>query len=541
MNRSISTAALVLTALLLSPILQAAPGDVLMHSTFDNPPDDAWQPISGKWYYEYGNYCETTDGGGPLWSVAGKDGWTDYEVVFDLRSTDSGGQLYVAARWQDTDNHYSLEYDGRGGSIQVNKMFFGEKIVLARKAGVLDIGGGKNPHGRFRFVLQGPILKVCVAPRKMVDGKAVLQDETCILQAVDTTFKHGRVALGARGRRGFWDMVKVTAVAPPTEAQVAEASPVLTMTTRRTSFLRPNKNTMRFELTNRSDKPMTDITVHSRLLGVFGLTHSFKSIGAGEAATFEFPLDTRIIKADDYKVKLEVIRGGVPILQRFYDVTVAPQPNAQRMDVINWTGLDRGIETHGFTATWLGPKVPEELARPELPIPVEASDPLEVRQSYEAYNKTIAKGLLSGLFIHNIGARNLKVPEGVNVRGVTAKGKVGGGMNPNHPYVQTWADAWMHAVMKHYEGFNGLKYVNVNSEWDRGLDYSPETVKLYKSRFGKEPQRIDAVPIKPSSVPEEHQPKGGIIEPDNPYYRYYLWWWEEGHGYTRHNNRMHKI
>ena len=390
-----STAFLIaLFVMCIGVVLHAAPGDTLLDSQFKEPSDANWTPLSGKWFYNEDTYCETTDGGGPLWSVAGKPGWANYSVTCAMKALDGAGTLHVAGRWQDDDDYYEMRYVGRGHFIEINKVFAGVVTTLSRRTDVLDIGGGKQPYGVFRFELSGPVLKVFI-------------NDKLSLQAVDHTFKSGRIALGVKERRGVWDFVKVTEIASPSEEQIALQSPVLTLKTPRTSFIRPKAEVMKFTLENRSDRPMKNIDVSIRLLGVFGMTHHYAVIDANGEVAFELPLDTRLIKSGDYNVKIEVLREGVPIQQSFIPIHIQPTPNPHRMEVINWTGVDPGIETHGFTATWFTPKVTPDNARLGLPIPVDADDPVDIAQSFESYNNQLALNLLSGFNFHNLDARRL--------------------------------------------------------------------------------------------------------------------------------------
>lgn len=514
-------------AALLLPLLTAL-GAPLLDSTFDKPPDVSWVPLNGRWYYEDGAYCETTDGNIPYWSVAGETTWDHVEIAVAMKALDSGGSLFVAGRWQDAENHYELEYEGRGGAIAINRVLFGERRTLARRAKVLDIGGGKNAFGQFRFALAGPLLKVFIA-------------DACVLQTVDRTFTSGRIALGELQRRGVWDSVRVTALTAPSADDIAAQSPVLELLSRRTSFLRGEQPILRYALRNAGTKPMPRVSVLARLLGVMGTETTYDVIPAGEQVTFAFPLDTRVLRSASYALKLEVAVGDIPVHQRLTPITVAPAPNPQRMDVINWTGANEGIESHGFTATWFGPQITAAHARPALTVPLRAADPEAQRAADTAYNDMVAHGLLSGFQIHNISARHLEIPEGMKLTGVTWDGKDQSAANPHHPVFREWATAWMEAVMKSYTGFAALRYVNLNSEWGRAFDYSPETVALYKRAFsGREPPRF-AYPVDRKAVAAEHLPIDGVIEDDNPYYTYLLWWWREGQGWTGFNADMARI
>jgi len=180
-------------------------------------------------------------------------------------------------------------------------------------------------------------------------------------------------------------------------------------------------------------------------------------------------------------------------------------------------------------------------ARPNLPIPLRATDPLGVEHAFDLYNRGVAKGLLSGLHLGPVYARQLEPKPGVQVKTVLVDGKRSPSNNPHHPAFIQWAEAYMEGVMRTLEGFGALRTADLNSEWGRPFDYSPETVALYKKAFGgQDPPRF-TFPVKRKQIPQEHRPANGIINDDNPYYRYLLWWWHTGHGRSDLNLRLARI
>lgn len=527
--------ACLLAIALFATTLHAAPGDVLFEADFDENADDRFRPVSGSWYFEDGAYRETTDGGGPLWSVAGDAGWTHVALELSMRAMDSIGSMYVALRWRDADNHYEMEYQGRGSGLAINRVEDGERTMLARRADVPDVGGHprrkdkQEAAKRFRFEAAGPILRIYAG-------------DDLLLQAVDRTFAKGRIALGARGRRAVFDDVEVIEVAKPSADAVALASPRIERTSPIEAFHRGRKEIVRLGFEHDAKRPLENVVARIRLLTLFGFEKPLGAIPAGEAVTVEIPLDTRIVRSGEYTLKAELIQNGVVIAQRFIPLTIVPKPNPERMEVINWTGhLPAGAtDPWGFTAFWFDARVHEKYARPDLEPPLKAAEPIAFEQSIAAYNRHVSLGAVSGLFLHNLSARHLDPDNRLKTHTVTLDGAVHGSNNPNSPAFMRWAEAWMEAVMQSYKDLPALKVVNMNSEWDRPLDYSEATVAKYTKRFGEAPPRM-TYPVDREAIPEEHRPKNGIIADENPYYRYIRWWWNEGQGFNTFNARMHDI
>lgn len=497
---------------------------ILLQSHFDQPPDTQWKVLSGNWYYQDGCYLETTDGLVTYWSVAGEDFWTDYSITVEMKALDSGGSLFLAGRWQDENNHYEMEYQGRGDCLQINRVLFGQRQILVRKKGVLDIGGGVNPFGRFRFTLRGPLLSVAI-------------NDQDVMQIVDRTFVRGKIALGEKERRGVWKSVSVEEKNPPGPEEIAFSSPELELASPVTSFLRGKIENLRFRLVNTTAHVLPEMKICLSLSGLLEMQKESKNLASGEEFVINFPLDTRKWKSGTYWLKAEMLQGQVITFQRFWPIIIAPVPAFQRLEVLNWGGLMPGIEKHGFTSFWISPVINPVYARQDLDIPVDASDKETIELTFQEYNQGLGRGLVSGLQVNNIWARNLRTR--IDFSGVSLEGRKMGN-NPHHPAFREWAKAWMEAVMKTFAGFDGLKTVNLNSEWDREFDYSDQTLALYQKDFGCLPPRF-CFPVDRKNADKKFLPVNGVIEDDNPYYQYLLWWWKKGQGLVPFNEDMARI
>lgn len=138
---------------------------------------------------------------------------------------------------------------------------------------------------------------------------------------------------------------------------------------------------------------------------------------------------------------------------------------------------------------------------------------------------------------------------------VTAPDGSRGGVYLAHPDVQARALAEAQADAARAAGFPHLDLVLLNTEWSVSPNFSPAAIRLAKEQTGLDltwwpldasilkqysPQQIEtaeagqgdaqATALRPfnllpsDKLPAEFQPRDGAIAPDNPLYRYTLWW-----------------
>lgn len=183
-----------------------------------------WTVIRGDWAVIDSRYTELTKPDTDItWSRAGSSGWVDYSVEAKVYSDDtSAGQIYLAGRWTDENNHYGLEYsdDGSGAAGANTAGLILYKIKNGVRTDLLTMLRSNDPKVPYigegaSGVADNPypaVLKV------KFDGSNITV--YCNGQqtgfTADTSLYYGYIALGEYNKTVYFDDVYVWDVTPPT-------------------------------------------------------------------------------------------------------------------------------------------------------------------------------------------------------------------------------------------------------------------------------------------------------------------------------------
>ncbi len=498
-----------------------------------------WTDVRGKWRIEDGLLIESSAEGAHAWIVAGSDEWDDYLAQSQVLSEDGHGLQYLCARWQDPDNHYALVYiEWPLSGLRIDRVVNGKRVILA-ETGAMPTGTLRNRH-RLTFAVRGAQLRA-------------YRGDELLLEVLDTTFARGRVALGtATSLPVAFDDCKVHQLKPlnVTVPIVKLVEPVT-----RHAFYR-DEDHARITYVASANLDITGVTATLVMRNdrhpAFGDIHQTPvEVGilkAGESHKIEFKLDPSKFRSGDYTVHIALQQGERILARDKITLYLRRRPNPDRMIVTAWDhGDPKRLAAYGFNrdkalgrntkTEWRGakpwkPQDPQRLFKP---------DQASVRQDYcDLFDEYLKHGMWGYM---DVGFTT-RIVEGVEAayalkrngkelqdRGYGHYGRGQPRPNPWHPkHIELIEDFWRQELQA-FKDLPAWNAVLLNSESERqlhvyGNDY---WLAMAKKELGFDvPADVeDPWGVKPDDPP---LPKDGIIESDNPYYRFYRWWHQRGEG-----------
>lgn len=248
----------------------------------------------------------------------------------------------------------------------------------------------------------------------------------------------------------------------------------------------------------------------------------------GQAA---YVIDTSLLHAGDYLVRARIGTEGQPEQIAEFPLTISPAHDTERLPVWRWGGgYGNPVwwSKRGFTGAFIG--IGEPLENPD------ASSAQKIRATLDAaarYDYEL------GFYLHPLSSKQLK--QNADIMCLLPGGtRDADAVYPLEPavieYAKQTAESWMAA----FQGHPGLRHVMFNSEYQTPFCFNSPAIELAQKELGIDLKEIvvnkgGPAPAKPEEI------KDGVIEDDNPRYRFLQWWWQRGHGTAIVNQAMHEI
>lgn len=273
------------------------------------------------------------------------------------------------------------------------------------------------------------------------------------------------------------------------------------------------------------------------------------SIPPDGTAALAFPVDCSLLKPGDYRFRIDLDAGGtLSGLDR--DISIAQPPNPQRFPVVYWGSsgdqMDWGLQ-HGFNTFAAG------------------SIPAPNRKSIENYrtifDRAVRNRVNFGVQIHTVQGESFKshpemlvVPRTSLAAEGTSDNQKAAQIFLREPLVVKQGEDTARMVMEILGGYPSFFHTLINSEYWSAPSYSPLGKKLLKEEAGLDLyDYLKVDPRRPPKTAEEGLklglperiakavPVNGIIEDDNPFYRFSMWYWKRGLGDAQLNERIGKV
>ncbi|MFH0963113.1 MAG: hypothetical protein V2A58_03775 [Planctomycetota bacterium] len=509
-------------------------GEHLLDESFQT--NQKWTDVSGTWTADGGALVESSPEGDFAWTVGGERKWKDYIVEADVLSRD-GSILFLCGRWQGVGDHYELQYhEWPANAMRIVRVQRGQRMILAEARGLPDLR--VQPGTKLGLELNGSRLRA-------------YRNGDLLLEAYDTAFASGRIALGVVGTYPMlFKKVDVYAIA---EAEDQVPRVALSQPVQRHAFYRDEKEgIVRFIVSPKKDLAGASATMvlESDLYPTQGElmreTMKLGALKAREKREIVFDVHPAEWRSGDYTLTILVTEGDEVLARDETKVFLRRRPNPHRMLVSAYDSGDPAtLAQYGFNqlkaahdstmSRWTDGKY----QTPDNPLRMMSPGGDARRQSIiDRFDECVKHGMWG--FILTDCLR--RVPEGVtDAYALKRNGKElqdrrvgyfpGGEPRPNpwHPkVVETDTDFFRQAlgVWKDLPAWHALV---IDSESERDLDV-----------FGNDYWLAMAQKDLGFAVPDDATevwgmkgfplPKDGVIDANDRYYRFYRWWWEKGIG-----------
>ena len=249
-------------------------------------------------------------------------------------------------------------------------------------------------------------------------------------------------------------------------------------------------------------------------------------------AKAEYSVDTSLLRSGDYTVRARVLRDGEAAETVAFPLTVTPPHDGERMSVWRWGGggsdpawwMQRGF-TGAFLSSCRDPLDPEG----DKALEYERLLDRAARHDFEL-----------GLYFHPLLSKRLSEDESVwsiLPDGTRHEGKP----YPLEPVVVAHAKQVADSWMARFHDYPGLRHVMLHSEWQTPMSVNEPALNMADQEIALDIRELATG--KWAVVPQEEKDKvrDGIIEDNNPYYRFLQWWWQRGHGTAPLNEILNEI
>ena len=512
-------------------------GERLLNETFKT--NARWTNVAGTWAVEGGNLGERSPEADFAWTVAGERSWKDTIVEAEVRTAGGSEIVFLCARWRDVDNHYELQYlEYPGNCVRLVRVRGGERMILAEVRNMPDLRIA--PFTKVWLEASGNRLRA-------------YRNGELLLEARDGTFDSGQIALGTTSEhRVSFDNVNVYALKA---AKDDVPNVELTQPVQRHAFYREEKEAnVRFVIS--TDKSAKDLSVEFVLASERYPMHgdlvrrAFKlgAVFAGKERKVAFKFTPADWRSGDYVLTATVEKDGTALARERTKIYIRRKPNPDRMLVQAWDmGDAKRLAEHGFNrfkilhdntmSRW---KSDGTFITPDNPLRMFSPGAKAKRQSIiDDFDDALKHGMWGYIQIHYIR----RVPEGVveayalRRNGKDLQDRAGHGFdagarrpNPWHPKVAEVDADFFRKALAAWKDLPAWHAVLLNSETENALDVfgNDYWLAMAKKELGFDVPE-DAVgsrwPEKGRTLPED-----GIVDSDDPHYRFYRWWWERGQG-----------
>ena len=498
-----------------------------------------WIDISGLWSIDRGVLTERSSATSNTFTVAVAPPIPDCLLEAEVWNDDGSDHAYLCGRWQDAQNHYSLSYlNFPARSVRIDRVVDGQRTVLAEISGVPDLR--VNPHTRLAFELRGPRLRA-------------FRNDELLVEAFDSTFSSGRVALGVAAEFAVtFSNVRVHEVEPLEEpiAAIRITQPV----TRHAYYRDEIKATASLLITSDRDIDGLNITVvveHQDQLTKSPVHRDQIKLGllkANQPHRIELPLHPVKWRSGDYSVTTVVTQAQRKLARDRFTIYLRKRPNPERMIVGAWdTGDAKLLGEHGFNrfkvhnagtiSRWRDGKH-YAIDNPRRMQTAAAAKRLQFL--HDQFDKCVRYGLQGYLQLEYTRrlAEGVEEAYALKRNGTELQTRANdyyeAGQprpNPFHPdNIRTVTEFWRTAL-EAYKDMPGWQATLLNSESERTLDVygNDYWLQMARDELGFEVPE-DAVGPWGMNPKDRPLPADGIVETDDPHYRFYRWWWERGEG-----------
>jgi hypothetical protein len=529
---------------------QLLEGQTLLESDFDHPEKEAWRVVAGEqWSFMGGRFGDLSDSEGPdglgNWAQAGEGWWADYSFSAEMsEEQDGAGSVFLAARFQNPKNYYALEWAtaGRTDTLQIVRCKDGVRYVVAKSE--------NHDLSKFPFIIGVSVLG------DMITGTLNGQP---VVTAAAGDFDAGPVALGEIGRKVLMDNVKVTRLVSEGKRSGFHRDLAFAYGRKARYFLRDTgEMNLPFIIRNNGAAPFEQVMLDVEFVPfnanpnaaspakplVADLHRVIEKIAPGEEQVANFPLDTRLLRSDEYMIRarLSLPREGLSRSEIIY-IGIARNWNPERFNYFTWDGAGGGKEeerqeyaSRGFTMSFGGPGRAQKLdwEHNGLPIPEEAEakkiSSAKKEALFSSYDLALKYGIVFG---PNLLSWHGKFwPE--ELYGKTADGKKTGTVLPRNPRFREFSLNFIKTAVESLRDYQAFRLLNINteSEHHNEPDFSPLGMQLAKEECGIEPKPLYA---KMYGFPTENLPglaENGVVDETNEAYRFYRWYWLKGEGFN---------
>lgn len=274
------------------------------------------------------------------------------------------------------------------------------------------------------------------------------------------------------------------------------------------------------------------------------------SLKNNKTKSVEYKLNCSLLKEGNYYLEVNATskEGNYKIK---YEIYISQQPSKQRFPVYLWGNnahlMDWGIK-HGFNEVQIG----------DIEWPLTEKD-----STVTLYNRILEDGIRKkvdvGMYFYTFNPKRYKEHPEVNATHKKSMGKqqVDGMWTEDiclrEPFVMEFSENITKSAMNLFGKYPSLNDVLINSEYIAIPCFSDNCTGLMKKETGLDLYNYDLNPLLPPKTLEEVKelglpdkftktiPVNGIIEDDNPFYKYYMWWWKKGLGDVPLNKRIADI
>ncbi|HEO70000.1 MAG TPA: hypothetical protein ENN80_01975 [Candidatus Hydrogenedentes bacterium] len=243
----------------------------------------------------------------------------------------------------------------------------------------------------------------------------------------------------------------------------------------------------------------------------------------------EYKADTALLRAGDYIVRARMLCAGEAVGTQVFPLTVAKVFDNERIPVWRWGGggADKPWwQQRGFTGGWLA----------SLRDPVDATDPKYVARIKQSIEEAARCDFELGFYMYPMISARWEKDETVKAR--LPDGSASSKVYPLEPAVVEHTRNLVESWLGRFEDYPGLRHVMLCSEWQTPYCVNDAVAELCREDTGLD---INDFVTDGGAIVAPRTVQDGIIEDDNPRYRFLQWWWQRGHGTAPLNEIQHAI
>ncbi|MFH0962928.1 MAG: sugar-binding domain-containing protein [Planctomycetota bacterium] len=514
-----------------------ARGEELMAETFKD--NKRWTDISGTWVCGDGRMSEESLVAQWAWTVAGERSWKDYIVEAEVFSVGGDAHVYVCSRWQDADNHYEMEViEWPTYCTRINRVHEGRRTKLAE---VMDTGALRaSPPTRLGLAVRGAEL-------------AAYRDGELVLEASDATFRKGRIALGAANvhavqffgvivdalerEEGAPPAVRLSQVVPSRHAFYREEAEAVTRFV--VSCEEPVER-LKVDFVLREDLYPTHGGLHQQ-------TTALEPLKRGEEREVSYRLVPAEWRSGDYTIDVTVRQDSKILARDSASIFLRRKPNPDRFPITSYYPNDpervvelgfnqvkiayESAQTRWSNGKWGKSDVPLHLQRP--------GDEHRLQAVYDQFDECVKCGAWGYVDTQYSLLIPTDVPEALALK------RDGSGLQDHDtnmhrggmPHTYLWNRAvidnlqdYFSKAAQAYKELPAWHMIDLAGETDNVNEVygNPDWLEMAKKELGFE---VPADVYHGFGPKGRALPKDGIVESDDPHYRFYRWWWKRGAGY----------